>query len=173
MRPSTRHAIALFIWLAGANSIASADDAAIIRFAADEAVSSPVIEEFVGNRPVERYRIVEIDADALRSAIRAAQEALEGSDTATLELPLLDETIVQIELRRAAEHYDSWRSGFASFSGAITGGGYSKISGGIAPDGSVSLYIHAPPDYFKIEPTSVLPYHVYWIMSPDVKTKID
>jgi hypothetical protein len=159
--------------LVGASSTASGEDTAIIQFAAGGSVSPVVIEEFVRNRPVERYRIVEIDADALRSEIRRAQEALERSDSPILELPLLDGAIVKVELRRTAEYFDSWQTGFATFSGALAGGEYSKVSGRISPDGSVSLYIHAPPDYFKIEPTSVLPFHVYWIMSPDVKTEID
>jgi len=153
--------------LASVESRAGESSADVVKFLPDNIVDNDVLDEFIAKRPIKDYRVVEIDVDALRTIIRQAHESIQSSTKPTISLPLLDGTAVSIELLQAEEHHESWQSGIASFIGRVVGSEPSSVVCIVGPDGSLSLTMSLPRDRYKIEKTTLLPYHIYWTMHPE------
>lgn len=94
------------------------------------------------------------------------------SEAPTMQLPLVDESIVLVELADAKEYFDGWQTGQASFYGRVIGDEYSQVQCSISPDGSVHLIVRTAGKRHAMQKTSLLPYHVYWTSGEFVK-KID
>jgi len=158
------------VWGSGG---ANSSHSEVVRFLSADAIAEDVLHAFIAKRRVQDYRVVRIDSDALRTMIRDAHESIASSSTPTISLPLLDGSIVSIELLQAEEHFESWKSGMATFIGRIEGIEYASVTAVLAPDGSLDLTMTISPERYKIEKTTLLPYHVYWTMAPGYEKKID
>ena len=160
----------VLVWV---SSEANSPSAEIVRFLSADAIAEDVLRAFITERNVQDFRVVTIDSDALRTMIRDAHESIANSSTPTISLPLLDGSIVFIELLQADEHFESWKSGMDTFIGRIEGIEYASVTAVLAPDGSLDLTMTISPERYKIEKTTLLPYHVYWAMAPRLEQRID
>ena len=163
----------LSCWLLFAESSADSPTSEVVKFLPDDAIPHDVLRAFVDARHIGEYRVVEIDTDALRLKIREAHESISASAKPTIRFPLVDESVVSIELRTSDEHYDGWQSGMATFIGRVAADEYSSAQCVIGPDGSVSLKILVMGKRHAIQKTSLLPYHIYWTLGEGFEKKID
>jgi hypothetical protein len=152
---------------------ADSESSTVVRFLPDDALPQDVLGSFLEARHVGEYRVVEFDSDALRQALREAYPPSSASKSPTITLPLIDGALVTIELRGGGEEHDGWQAGFATFMGKVAGDEYSWIICVVSPDGSASLTMSTAGKRFKLEKTSLLPYHVYWSLGKGSSQKID
>ncbi len=156
-----------------ASSIADPGSPSFVRFVHDDSLPKALLDSFLKARHVGDYRVVEIDTDALRQTLRDAYSSSDRSDSPTISLPLIDGALVKIELRGGGESHSGWQAGIASFLGRVAGDEYSSVQCVITPDGSANLTIRTAGHRYKLEKTSVLPYHVYWSLGEDFSQQID
>ncbi len=145
----------------------------VVKFLPDDAIPQHVLWDFIDARHIGEYRVVQIDTDALRTMIRDARDTAPSSAKPTISLPLVDETMVSIELNAADEHHDGWQSGIGTFIGRVVADEYSSVQCVLGPDGSVHLTIRTSGERHAIRKTSLLPYHVYWTLGQGFNKKID
>jgi len=155
------------------SSIADPGSSSFVRFVHDDLLPEDVLDSFLKARHIGDYRVVEIDTDALRQMLREAYPPSDDSDSPTISLPLIDGALVKIELGGGDESHSGWQVGFASFLGRVAGDEYSSVQCVISPDGSANLTIRTAGKCYKLEKTSVLPYHVYWSLGEDFNRQID
>ena len=158
------------LWTEGS---ADSSTSEVVRFLPDDSIPQDVLRAFVDARPIGEYRVVEIDTDALREMIREAREAASSSTKLTISFPLVDESMISLELNAAGEHYDGWQAGIGTFIGTVAGLEYSSVTCVLGPDGSVNLTIRVPGERYAIRKTSLLPYHVYWTLKQGFRKRID
>ena len=159
-------------------SVASATSAEtptsdFIVFLPDNVLPESVLSEFLEARHVGDYRVVTVNADALRKMLRDASTLSAAAEPASITLPLIDQSMISIEVRSGGESHEGWKSGFATFRGRVSGDELSTAQCVIAPDGSISLLIRTAGKRYKLEKTSLLPYHVYWVLGAGFEQKID
>ena len=164
--------LVLLLALAALNSPAS-ESQPFIQFVDDSEIPADELETFLKKRPVADYRVARINADALRRMLRNAFPPASDSIAHTISLSLVDGTLVEVILKDGGESHSGWQSGFASFLGAVEGDQYSTVQCVISPDGSVNLVIRTAGQRYKLEKTSILPYHVYWSWDPEFSRTID
>jgi len=133
-----------------------------IRFVDDAALPESVLDSMLQKRHVSEYAVVTVDTDALREFLRKTNSAGQESDPPSILLPLVDGTLVTVVLRGGGESYSGWETGIASFLGKVAGDEYSTVQCVIGADGSVNLVIRTAGQRYKLDETSVLPYHLYW-----------
>jgi len=153
-------ALACLVIASGSHAESSAPT--IITFVPDDVLPEVVLSDLLSARRVADYRIVTVDSDGLRQLIRDASPSPTGSVWLEISLPLVNQSLISIELTSGEESYDGWQSGIASFFGKVAGNEMSSVQCVIAPDGSVSLVIRAAGKRYKLDKMSLLPYHIYW-----------
>ena len=153
--------------------VADPSSPSFVRFVHDDSLPKDVLDSFLQARHIGDYRVVEIDTDALRQMLREAYPPSDGSDLPTISLPLVDRALVKIVLRGGGESHSGWQSGIASFLGRVAGDEYSSVQCVISPDRSANLTIRTAGKRYKLEKTSVLPYHVYWSLGEGFSQQID
>ena len=117
--------------------------------------------------------MVEVNVDALRQMLREAATSSEQDGPPKIDLPLVDQSVVSIELIEGGEYHDGWQTGFAAFRGKVSGDELSTAQCVIAPDGSMSLLIRTAGKRYKLEKSPLLPYHIYWVLGEGLSHKID
>ena len=161
MSAYTRNAFLLCILLLGLAPTGHGDESDFVQFFADDAIPDSVLRAFLESGSIAEYRVVTVEVDSLRELIRNSSFAPEAK-TPTVSFPLLDGTVVSVELTAAAEHHEGWQSGFASLFGKVSGDEFSTFQGVLAPDGSAHLTIRTGGQRYAIRKSSVLPYHFYY-----------
>jgi len=144
-----------------------------IQFVDDGELPGDVLETFLKTRPVGDYRVVRIDTDALRQMLRNADLPASDSKVPKIFVSLVDGTLVEVLLKSGGESHSGWQTGLASFRGTVAGDQYSMVKCVVSPDGSADLVIRTAGQRYKLEKTSIPPYHVYWSWDPDFSRKID
>ncbi len=169
---STPTRIVVLLTMLLCSFVVEGDDPAsdFVRFFPDDAVPESVLRTFLASGSISEYRIVSVNIDALRQAIRDAQTTGD-SENRTIVFPLIDESIISIEIRAADEHHDGWKSGIAQLRGSVEGDEYSMVQGTFAPDGSAHLTIRAGGQRYAIRKSSVLPYHFYYTLNFETGSK--
>jgi len=145
----------------------------VISFLPDDVLPQSVLTEFLGARHVGDYRVVEVNVDALRQILRDASTSSAAADPPKIFLPLIDQSVVSIELSSGGESHDGWQAGIASFYGKVAGDEVSTAQCVIAPDGSMNLVIRTAGKRYKLEKSPLLPYHIYWVLGEGFSRKID
>lgn len=143
----------------------------VFEFLPDDVLPEAVLYEWLSERQVANYRVVTVDADTLRQLLRDASPT--DSDRLAISLPLVDQSLISIEIISGGEWHDGWRSGFASLLGKIAGDELSTVQCVIAPDGSMSLVIRGAGNRYKLDKTPLLPYHIYWEQGEGSGQEID
>ena len=164
---------ALACCLISTGSIADSSSSSVVKFLPDDALPQEVLSAFLEARHVGDYRVVEVDTDALRQMIREAYPPSTVAGLPRISLPLIDMSLVEIGLRGGGEEHAGWQTGIATFLGRVTEDEYSSVTCVVAPDGSVNLTIRTAGKRYKLEKTSLLPYHVYWSLGEGFSRKID
>ncbi len=163
-------ALACLVIASGIHAESSAPT--LIEFLPDDVLPEAILNDYLSARRVADYRVVTVDADALRQLLRDASPS--ESDRLEISLPLINQSRILIEIRAGGESHDGWQSGFATFVGQVAGNELSTVQCVIAPDGSVSLVIReAGGKRYKLEKTPLLPYHIYWERGEGHNRKID
>ena len=164
--------IALACLVIASGSHAESSAPTLIAFLPDDVLPEAVLNDFLSARRVADYRVVTVDADALRQLLRDASPS--ESDWLEISLPLINQSRISIEVRAGGESHDGWQSGFATLVGKVAGNELSRVICVIAPDSSVSLIIReAGGKRYKLEKTPLLPYHIYWERGEGSSRKID
>jgi hypothetical protein len=166
--------ITIFVSLVAAmDSPADGPSSTVITFLPDSVLPKGVLSEFLEARRVADYRVVEVDSDALRQLIREAWTTSTDKKFHVISLPLVDQSTTSIELRGGGADPGGWQSGFASFFGNIAEDETSTVQCVIAPDASVNLTIRTVGKRYKLEKTSMLPFHIYWVRSDGFSRRVD
>ncbi len=164
--------LTFLLTLVALKSLAS-ESQAFIQFVDDGELPGDELETFLEKRPVGDYRVVRIDTDALRQMLRNAFPPAIDTKGPTISLSLVDGSLVEVLLKGGGESHSGWQTGFASFLGTVVGDQYSTVQCVMSPDGSADLVIRNAGQRYKLEKTSILPYHVYWSWDPEFSRKID
>lgn len=123
--------------------------------------------EFTGQRPYQRFRVVNVNSNHLREYIRNI------ADREPITLRLIDELITLLPVR-GEEVADGWRAGYATLNAEIQGAKWSKVSMRIAPGGQVNGYFQSPDiGYVAIESIGDGSEHFIWKMRDDVEISIE
>ena len=153
--------------------LADTDSQTFVRFVPDEVLPKNVLDTFLENRDIGKYRVVVVDADAIRQVLRDAFSPSDGTESPTISLPLVDGALITIELQRGGESHSGWQAGLASFGGKVAGNKFSAVTCVISPDGSVNLTISTAGRRYKLEQSTLLPYHIYWSNGKGPGRRID
>jgi len=156
-------------FLVSIDAVADSSAITFVRFVPDEAIPTATLQAFRDSGQIDEVRIVTIDTDSLRFAIREAHAPAPSQDKPILTFPLLNESLVSIELKAADEYFDGWQSGIAAFRGTVVGVELSSVQCVIGPDGSVSMTIRVPGRRYAIRKSPLLPYHFYYTLRKDFR----
>lgn len=133
----------------------------------DEAIlEKSILKEFLDNHAVERYRVVEVNSDILRSKIRD-----EFDNEIVLNL-FEDFEIVSVPLQRI-ENTSGPRVGLASWIGRVKGDDLSAVYLTIDIDGTVRGVIRGPFGIYKIDPSGQPNSQIIWQKDPSVRAPVD
>ena len=141
-----------------------------VRFFPDHTIPKSVLRTFLASGSIGEFRIVSVNVDSIRQAIRDAQ-ASSNPKNRTIQFPLIDQSIVSIEIQSAEEHHDGWKSGIAQLYGRVVGDEYSMVQATFGPDGSAHLTIRANGKRYAIRKSSVPPYHFYYTLNYNSRSK--
>ena len=145
-----------------------ADEDAILVDAPDDQVEHADLESFIQQRPLDAYRIVTVDSDALRTVIR------DVGQHPGFQLRLLSPSPVTLIAKSAEEHSDGWQSGLATWMGTVAGDDSSSATFVVSPDGSVNGKINSRESgRIAIEPIPNTPYHIVWRLQQGFEQIID
>ena len=133
----------------------------------DEAIlEKGILKEFLDNHAVERYRVVEVNSDILRSKIRD-----EFDNEIVLKL-FEDFEIVSVPLRRT-ENTSGPRAGLSSWMGRVKDDNLSVVYLTIGFDGTVTGVIRGPFGIYKIDPSGQPNSQIIWQKDPSVRAPVD
>lgn len=148
--------------------VSSSDKDAILVDVPDDQIDHADLEEFIEKRPMDAYRIVHVNSDALRTVVRRVNQQ------PSFELQLLNTSPVTLVAEDAEEHSSGWQSGLATWRGTVAGADYSYAMFIVSPDGSVNGKVRSR-DFGRIaiEPIPNTPYHIVWQLQDGFSQKID
>ena len=125
----------------------------------DEAVLDPnTVAEFSAGRPMSRYRVVSINQDVFRNIVRGNEQEF--------QLPLFDDTILNLSAYSMEEYVSGPRNGMASWMGRDIDDDNSAVSLVVGPDGHVIGNIKISDGIYEIQATDTLPYHFIFQWDP-------
>lgn len=128
----------------------------------------PVVREYLSARPIDKYRIVTVDADQIRTHIRA-----QGSES-DFEVSLLDDAKTSLQRSASDEGNDGWQAGIGAWLGHIDSDRESFVQFVLAPDGTINGVLRSSTiGRVEIEPIRGTPHHLMWSMAPDFERQID
>ena len=120
-------------------------------------VDEQLLNQFLSKRPMEKFRLVVVDADLLREKIRDAAQA------GALEIALFDDDPVRLIADSSEEHHAGWQSGFGTWRGKIEDDEFSTAMFIVSPDGTVDSTIRSPTaGRFKLESIGATSIHLLW-----------
>jgi hypothetical protein len=133
----------------------------------DEAMlDKAILQKFLQERPVHRYRVVTIDSDSIRSIIRDEYNDL-------LPLNLFDDT----KLVSYASSKEDWLTGvrtcISRWSGGIIGEEYGSVVLVIDANGMIEGTIRTSDGYYRITRAGRSPYQFIWQIVPGYTETID
>lgn len=133
----------------------------------DEAIlEKGILKEFLDNHAVERYRIVEVNSDILRSKIRD-----EFDNEIVLKL-FEDFEIVSVQLQRN-ENTSGSIAGLSSWIGRVKDDNLSTVILTIRFDGTVRGNIRGRFGIYKIDPIGQPNSQIIWQKDPSVRAPVD
>jgi len=131
-------------------------------------VDSNILNEYLSKRSIQQYRVVTVDAEALRQEIRDVNQ------DGVVEIALFDEDPVRLIATDAKEYHSGWQSGFGTWTGKVDGDEFSTVLINVSPDGSVNGTIRSPTSgRIKLESIGPSKYHLLWKKDPNVVIKLD
>lgn len=134
---------------------------------ADE-IDHASLEQYLLDRPIEWYRIIDVNTDLLRTYIRTQDQ------TPGLQINLVGDHPTTVVVRRAEEHHEGWRAGNASWQGRLADDPASNVSLFVQPDGSLTGVVNSGrTGRIKIESIPGTAHHILWKMLPNVEVEID
>lgn len=133
----------------------------------DEAIlEKGILKEFLDNHAVERYRVVEVNSDILRSKIRD-----EFDNEIVLKL-FEDFEIVSVPFQKT-ERTSGPTAGISSWIGRVKGDDLSTVILTIGFDGTVRGVIRGPFGIYKIDPSGQPNSQIIWQKDPSVRAPVD
>ena len=135
----------------------------------DDMMDPAVIDAFLSERPISRYRIVKVNSDLLRSRIRRANQV----DRFHVRLFTDVDLEVQPVGLDVTGHTEGYASGFDTWSGKIVGEERSSILIIARPDGGVRGIFKTPSGLFHIFPSDYGDYHFVLEVDPEFTVKND
>jgi len=131
-------------------------------------VDSNILNEYLSKRSIQQYRVVTVDAEALRQEIRDVDQ------DGVVEIALFDENPVRLVAADAKEYHSGWQSGFGTWTGKVDGDEFSTVLFSVSPDGTVNGTIRSPTSgRIKLESIGPSKYHLLWKKDPNVVIKLN
>ena len=129
----------------------------------DDMMDPAVIDAFLSDRPISRYRIVKVNSDLLRNRIRG-NDQIDRFHVRLFSDVDLEVQPVGLDVK---EYTEGYASGFGTWSGKVVGEERSSILIIARPDGGVRGIFKTPGGLFHIFPSDYGDYHFVLEVDPE------
>jgi hypothetical protein len=134
----------------------------------ESSVDKDQLDRFLAARPVDKYRVISANGDALRELIRSDVEPR------SFDIRLFDDQPITIVATDAKEHSSGWKNGMGMWIGSVDGIEESMATFLITPDGHVKgTILTAQHGRVRIQPMSGTAAHIMWHMDDAYEIKVD